>query len=100
MKGLRVCVLSRFSCVRLFVTLWTVSHQAPLSMGILQARKYWSLLPCPPPGELPNPGDEPASLCLLHWQAGSLPLAPPGRPSEKPRAMKILVHKLGAQFCS
>ena len=62
MKGLRVCVLSSFSCVRLFVTRWTVSHQNPLSMGILQARKHWSRLPCPPPGDPPNPGDEPAPL--------------------------------------
>ena len=35
---------------------------------------------CPPPQDLPNPGIEPAFLCLLHWQAGSLPLAPPGKP--------------------
>ena len=48
--------------------------------GILQARTLeWVLFP--PPGYLPNPGIEPASLCLLHWQAGSLPLAPPGNDS-------------------
>ena len=48
--------------------------------GILQARTLeWVLFP--PPGDLPNPGIEPASLCLLHWQAGSLPLAPPGNDS-------------------
>ena len=42
---------------------------------------YWSGLPCPPPGDLPNPGMEPVSLTInLHWQAGSLPLAPPGKP--------------------
>ena len=35
--------------------------------------EYWSRLPCPPPGDLPDPGIEPSSLCLLHWQAGSLP---------------------------
>ena len=43
-------------------------------------QEYWRGLPCPPPGGLPNPGIEPASLSLLHWQAGSLPLAPPGKP--------------------
>ena len=43
-------------------------------------QKHWSGLPSPPPGGLPSPGAEPVSLCLLHWQAGSLPLAPPGRP--------------------
>ena len=48
-------MLSRFSHVQLFVTLWTVACQAPLSMGILQA-EYWSGLPCPPPWDLPDPG--------------------------------------------
>ena len=56
-----MCVLGRFSHVRLFVTLWTVDHQAPLSMGFSR-QEYWSGLPCPPPGDLPNPKIEPASL--------------------------------------
>ena len=43
------------------VTLWTVAHQAPLSMGFSR-QKYWSGLPCSPPGDLPDPGIEPASL--------------------------------------
>ena len=37
-------------------------------------------LPCPPPGVLPDPGLNPCLLCLLHWQVGSLSLAPPGKP--------------------
>ena len=41
---------------------------------------YWSGLPCPPPGKLPNTGIKSASVCLLHWQAVSLPLAPPRKP--------------------
>ena len=53
-------LLCCFSCVRLFVTLWTVAHQALLSMGF--SRQYWSGLPCPPPGNLPNSGVKPASL--------------------------------------
>ena len=52
------CGLSRFSCVWLFVVLWTAAHQAPLSMGFSR-QKYWSGLPCCPPGDLPNPGTEP-----------------------------------------
>ena len=121
-----MCVLSHFSHARLFVTLCTIAHQAPLSMGFSR-QEYWSGLPCPPPGDLPNPGIEPRSsvlqvyflpaelsekpthifnyiipensilaysclerttqgtnLCLLyllHWQAGSLPLVPLGKPS-------------------
>ena len=51
---IRVCILSRFSCVQYFVTLWTVVQQAPLSMGFSR-QKYWSGLPCPPPGDLPDP---------------------------------------------
>ena len=42
-------------------TLWTVAHGAPLSMGFSR-QEYWSGLPCPPPGDLPDPGTEPKSL--------------------------------------
>jgi len=55
------CVLSCFSRVQLFATLWTRACQAPLSMGFSR-QEYWSGLPCPPPGDLPNPGIEPKSL--------------------------------------
>ena len=48
-------MLSCFSHVRLFVTLWTVGHQAPLSMGFSR-QVYQSGLPYPPPGDLPDPG--------------------------------------------
>ena len=54
-------VLICFSCVRLFVTPWTVAHQAHLSMGFSR-HKYWSGLPGPPPGDLPDPGIEPSFL--------------------------------------
>ena len=54
-------MLSRFSRVRLFVTLWAAACQAPLSMGFAR-QEYWSGLPCPPPGDLPNPGIELESL--------------------------------------
>ena len=54
-------VLSRFSRVQLFATLWTVARQAPLSIGFSR-QEYWSELPFPSPGDLPNPGIEPVSL--------------------------------------
>ena len=73
------CVLNCFSCIRLFVTLWIVAHQAPLSVGFSR-QEYWSGLPCPPPEDLPNPGIEPASLTSPAFQVGSLPLVPPGKP--------------------
>ena len=69
------------SCVQLFATLWTVTHQAPLSMGFSR-QKYWSILPFPPPGDLPDSGIKPTSPTspALHWQADSLPLASCGKP--------------------
>ena len=60
------------------VTLRTVVHQAPLSMGFSR-QEYWSGLPCPPPEDLPGPGIKPTSFSLLHWQVGSLPLVLPGK---------------------
>ena len=54
-------MLSRFSYVLICVMLWTVACQAPLSMGVSR-QEYWSELPCPPPGALPDPGIELASL--------------------------------------
>ena len=54
---------------------WTVAHQAPLSMGFPRPG-YWSGLPFPSPGDLPNPGIEPRSLAL---QADSLPSVPAGK---------------------
>ena len=52
---------SHFSHVQLFAILWTVAHQAPLSVKFSR-QEPWSGLPCPPSGDLPNPGIEPASL--------------------------------------
>ena len=54
-------VLSHFSRIQFFVTPWTVDHRAPLAMGFSR-QEYWSGLPCPPAGDLPNPGMEPPSL--------------------------------------
>ena len=57
------------SRVRLFATPWTVAHQAPLSMRFPR-QEYRSGLPCPPLGDLPDPGR--LNPCLLHWQADSV----------------------------
>ena len=59
--GKHACVLSCFCYVWLFVTLWTIAHQSPLSMGFSR-HEYWSGLPCSPLGYQLNPGIEPASL--------------------------------------
>ena len=58
------CMLSHWSCVQLSVTLWTVAHQAPQSMGHSR-QEYWSELLCPPPGDLPSIGKEPMHLVSL-----------------------------------
>ena len=57
---LQVCVLSPFSCVRLFATLWTLACQALLSKGFSR-QEYWSGLLCPPAGDLPHLGIKPVS---------------------------------------
>ena len=63
------------SRVQLFETPWTIAHQAPLSMGFSR-QEYWSGLPFPSPGDLPNPGIEPRSPPL---QADALTSEPPGK---------------------
>ena len=71
--------MKSLSHVRLFVTPWTVAYQAPLSMGFSR-QGYWSGLPFPSPGDLPDPGIKPRSPAL---QADALPSEPPGRPRSK-----------------
>ena len=83
---LHTCVLSYFSHVLLFVTPLTVAGQAPLSMGFSR-QEYWSGLPCPLPGYLPNPGIKPESskspalqtnsLLLSHWWSSIFHPMPP-----------------------
>ena len=75
-----VCVwVGVFYCVWLFVTPWTAAHQAPLSMGF-HRQEYWSGLPFPSPGDLPDPGIKPTSLDLPPLAGRSLSTAPPRKP--------------------
>ena len=69
-------MLSHFSRVWLFATPWTVTHQAPLSMGFSR-QEHWSGLPFPSPGDLPDAGIKPGSPSL---QADSLLSKPPQEP--------------------
>ena len=83
------------SCLTLD-TPWTVAHQAPLSMGFPR-QEYWSGLPFPSPGDLPDPGIKARSPAL---QAGSLLFEPPGKPiivylfikEGKGRANPYMIH--------
>ena len=59
----KISEVKSLSCVRLFATPWTVAYQAPLSMEFSR-QVYWSVLPFPSPGDLPNPGIKPRSLAL------------------------------------
>ena len=67
------------SCVQLFVTLWPVACQAPLSMEFSR-RDYWSGLPLPPPGDLPDPGMEHMPSVSPALASGFLPTKLPGKP--------------------
>ena len=67
------------SHVQLFVTSWTVACEAPLSMTYFQ-REYWTGLPFPPLGDLPNPGIKPASPVSPALQADATPAEPLGKP--------------------
>ena len=69
------CPLSH---VQLFVTTWTVDPQAPLSVGFSR-QEYWSGLPFPPPGDLPDPGIKPASPESPTLAAGFFTTELPGK---------------------
>ena len=78
LRYIHSCMLSRFSHVQLFATLWTVTHQAPLSMG-LSMQEPWSGLPCPPPGDLPDPRTEPESPVSPYIATGFFTTEVPGK---------------------
>ena len=73
------------SRVCLFVTPWTVAHQAPLSLGF-PMQEYWSGLPFPSPGDLPNPGIEPASPVCPALVGRFFTAAPSGKMVKCPAA--------------
>ena len=80
LDSVHACTLSHFSPVQLFVTLWSIAHQAPLSMGCSR-QEYWSGLHALLQGIFPTQGSNLHLLHLLHWKTSSnLPLAPPGKP--------------------
>ena len=72
-------VLSRFICVQLFATVWTGAHQAPLFMRFSR-QEYWSELPFPVPGYLPDPVIEPVSPVSPALAGRFFTPAPPGKP--------------------
>ena len=90
-------VLSHLHCVQLFGILWTRAHRAPTSMGFLR-QGYWSGLPCSPFQEIfLAQGSNPYLLYLLHWQMGSLPLAPPGKPQDTWTSVDLGNHRANTE---
>ena len=111
MQSLMCCAQS-LSCVRLFVSPWTVACQAPLSMGFSR-QEYWSELPCPPPGDLLNPGIKPNSPTLQldpllselpgkskKTRVGSISLFPGNRvnPGTEPESPALQADSLPAEL--
>ena len=66
--------------VQLFVTLWNAAHQAPLYMGSSR-QEYWSGLPFPPPGDIPDSGMKPESFVSPALAGGFFIIVPSGKPS-------------------
>ena len=94
-KLLCACLLSPFSCVRFFVTPWTVACLSPLSIRF-SMQEYWSGLPCLPPGDITNPGIEPIShyiSCRILYHLGSPEEAPKVHPPQKIRVVFFIVFK-------
>ena len=91
MPCFRMGSLSCFSRVRLFAILWTAALQAPPSMGFPR-QKYWSGLPSPPPGDLPDPGIEHGPPAL---QADSSLSEPPGKTDLKPVPLSTIHMTFG-----
>ena len=75
------CMPSHFSCFQLFMTLWIVAHQPPLSM-VFSRQEYWSGLPCHPPGDLPNPSIELHISCVSCTACGFFTAESLGKPLE------------------
>ena len=86
--------MKSLSRVRLLVTPWTAAHQAPPSMGFSR-QEYWSGLPFPSPGALPNTGIESRSPAL---QADALPSEPPGKPRKGLFKYLISNNRFGIDF--
>ena len=88
---MKVKSLSR---VRLIATPWTVSYQAPPSMGFSR-QEYWSGLPCPSPRDLPNPGIEPRSP---EFQADDLTSEPPGKPQYNTYSNAQILYEMSSSI--
>ena len=89
----RVYVCTKLqSCVWILATLWTIAHQPPLSMGFSR-QEYSSRLPCPSPGDLPNPGIQPVSYVSSIGRWGLYHSCHPGSPSKQNQFSSVQLLK-------
>ena len=89
-------LLGCFSHAQLFATAWTIAHQAPPSMGFYR-HEYWSGLPCPPPGDLPDPGIKPASPVSPALAGGFFTTELPGK--HFCYILTYFIYKIHATLC-
>ena len=92
---MHACVGSRFSCVWLFGSLWTIAHLAPLSKEFSPGKNTGVGCHALLQGIFPTQGPNPCLLCFLDWQTGSLSLVPPGKPF--PLLIHILIQVPGVR---
>ena len=92
-----VCVCAKSLMCLTFATPWTVAHQASLSIEFSR-QEYWSGLPFPPPGYLPNPGMEPASLEFRALAGRFFTTAPSGKPLERETGQLIRMSRMDTQY--
>ena len=88
---MHACLLSCYVMSDSFVTPWTISHQVPLSMGFSR-QEYWSKLPFPSPGDLPNLGIQPVSPVSPALAGGFLAPEPPGTSHKKEWDIYIYIY--------
>ena len=86
------------SCVQHFETPWTIASQAPLSME-LSRREYWSELPFPPPGDLSDPGIEPASPVSPALAGRFVTTEPPGKAMFKQKSWSLTPYLRSIFLC-
>ena len=90
--SLTLRITQLLSCVQLSATSWTLAHQAPLFMGFFR-QEYWSGLPFPPPGDLPDPGFELVSPVSPALQLDSLPTEPSRKPLNKAKSQPKQMYR-------
>ena len=88
---IKTVVVPSLSRAQLFATLWTVAFRTPLSKGFSR-QEYWSGLPCPPPGDLPDRRVKPVPLLSPVLQADSLPTEPLGKPTTKSLLLLLILN--------